>query len=106
MIVPILHRILVKPKDLAEANDTYKRMKEAGLVIAEHSDTKRESRAVEIGTVISIGETCFKDFGATDPIKVGDIVYFAKYSGKDVKDSDGTEYLLLNDEDVIALVKD
>jgi hypothetical protein len=48
-LVPILHRILVKPKQLAEANETYRKMSELGLVIPDVTDVKREQQAVEIG---------------------------------------------------------
>lgn len=103
MLTPILHRLLVKPRDLEEANEVYKRMKELGLHRAEHVDTKREEKAVTIGTVVAIGETCFRDYGATVVPQVGDEIYYAKYSGATVIDNE-QEYILLNDEDVIALV--
>lgn len=105
MIVPVLHRLLIKPSKVEEANETFKKMRELGLAIPESDTKKREQQAVEVGEVIAIGDTAFKDFGAEVVAKVGDKVYFAKYSGKQVKDVDGTEYLLCNDEDIVALIK-
>lgn len=103
MITPVLHRLIVKPCDLEEANEIYKKMKELGLARPEHTDTKREEKAVTIGTVIAMGDTCFRDFGATLIPKVGDEVYYAKYSGAPVRDGE-IEYIILNDDDIIGIV--
>jgi co-chaperonin GroES (HSP10) len=104
LLTPVLHRIIVKPRKVEEANETYKKMKALGLEIPDTNDRKREDKAVEIGTVVSIGDTAFLDFKANVIPKVGDSVYYAKYSGKTVKDSDDSEYLALNDEDIIAII--
>ena len=98
MIQPILHRILVKP-DPVET-------KSAGGIILTVNE-KREQAAAEKGVVISVGPTCFKDFGSdSDILKGGDRVYFAKYAGKIVKDVDGEEFVILNDEDIVAILKE
>lgn len=106
MIVPILHRILIKPHSLVEANETYKKMKELGLALPEHNDKRREEKAVELGVVVAIGDTAFDWSSAGTKPQVGDTVSFAKYAGQNIKDTDGTEYQLLNDEDVTAIIKD
>ena len=103
MIKILLHHILVKLDDATEADDMYKRAKAAGI----HLELdKREQAAVEYGTVVKIGPTAFKDLGR-DPtiLKEGDRISFARYSGKSLKDSDGTEYLLLNDQDVLVVIE-
>jgi co-chaperonin GroES (HSP10) len=47
----------------------------------------------------------FKDFGADNPLRIGDRVVFAKYGGKAIFDPDSKiKYVALNDEDVIAIV--
>ena len=103
MIKILLHHVLVKLDDAIEADDTYKRAKAAGIVL---ELDKREQAAVEYGTVVKIGPTAFKDLGR-DPtiLKEGDRISFARYSGKSIKDSDGTEYLLLNDQDVLVVIE-
>lgn len=101
MIQLLLHHVLVKPDDVTEADDIYRRAKAAGLQL---ELSKREQKAVEYGVVVSIGPTAFKDYGrGPDILKVGDRISFAKYAGKSIKDKD-TEYLILNDEDVLAVI--
>jgi len=98
MIEPILHRIVLKL-------DNVETKTEAGIIIPDMV-TEKERKAVEIGTVVSIGSTCYKDYGA-DPniVKVGDRVIIAKYSGKEVKDIDDTPYVICNDEDIICILR-
>jgi co-chaperonin GroES (HSP10) len=103
-IVPILHRILVKPDKLEDIDDTVARAKAAGLLI-ESNEYEREQAAIDTGTVIAMGATVFKDFGADNPLRIGDRVVFAKYGGKAIFDPDSKiKYVALNDEDVIAIV--
>jgi co-chaperonin GroES (HSP10) len=103
MIKILLHHILVKPDDATEADQDLKRAKAVGIIL---ELDKREQAAVEYGTVVKIGPTSFTDLGR-DPtiLKEGDRISFARYSGKSIKDSDGTEYLLLNDQDVLVVIE-
>ena len=99
----LLHHILVKLEDATEANETYRRAKALGI----HLELdKREQQAVEYGIVIQVGPTAFKDLGG-DPnlLSVGNRVTVTRYSGKTVADSDGTEYTLFNDSDILAIVE-
>lgn len=105
MIVPVLHRILVKPAKLEETDDSYKRAIAAGLALPDLSEKAREQAAISEGVVESVGATSFKDFGTTSPIKKGDYIVYAKYAGRPIEDRDTKEmYVLLNDEDVLALI--
>ena len=103
MIKILLHHILVKLDDATEADQDLKRAKAAGIIL---ELDKREQAAVEYGTVVKIGPTAFVDYGRDSTIlKEGDRISFARYSGKSLKDSDGTEYLLLNDADVLVVIE-
>ncbi len=105
MITPILHRILVKQNKLEETNKDYLKAKAIGLVIPDHEDKQRAQAGVDTGTVVAVGPTAFKDFGVDPPIKVGDEVAFARFSGKVVTDpEDGENYVLLNDEDICVII--
>mgnify|MGYP003337672238 FL=1 len=97
MITPLLHRIILKMDEVETKTAS-------GIVLA--INEKREQAAAEVGTVVSIGETCFKDYGG-DPnlLHIGDRVFVAKYAGKVVKDTDGIEYTAVNDDDIIGIIK-
>ena len=106
MIIPVLHRILIKPYKFEEIDDSYKKAESLGLIIPELEENKRRDASVDIGTVVSIGSTAFKDFGTVSPIEIGDKIVYAKFSGKIVKDlNDKIDYVLLNDEDIVAILK-
>lgn len=101
-IIPLGHRLLVKPEDLKEVDPLLAKAKELGIHI-ESDELKRDQAAVDKGTVVAIGDTAFKDFGETPWCSVGDLVAFTRYGGKTLKDpEDNVEYIILNDEDVIA----
>jgi len=105
MITPLLHRILVKQNKIEDTNKDYLRAAKAGIIIPEHEDKVRAQAGVDTGTIVSIGPTAYKDFGVTPPIKVGDVVAFARFSGKVVRDPEGdVEYVLLNDEDICVII--
>ena len=95
MLKPLGHRLLVEPENLEEKTGT-------GIIIKWDD---REKKAVQIGKILAIGETAWKEFGGDAWAEVGDRVYFARYSGAWLTDpEDNKEYLLLNDEDVVAKV--
>lgn len=108
MIIPVLHRIIVKP-DLIENKDPhFAAAKRMGLEVVK-AEKNREQAAVDTGVVVSVGPTAFQDFikekNVEIPVKVGDSVVYAKYSGKTVEDpEDGIEYVAVNDEDIVAVV--
>ncbi len=105
MIVPILHRILVKQNKLEDTNKDYQRAAKAGIIIPEHEDKARAQAGVDTGIIVAVGPTAYKDFGVDPPVKVGDEVAFARFSGKVVKDpKDGQDYILLNDEDICTII--
>jgi chaperonin GroES len=60
----------------------------------------------EFGKVVAIGKGKRLENGscATMEVKIGDTVVFGKYAGHEVK-MDGTEYLILREEDIYAIVK-
>ena len=99
----LLHQILVKPEDATEADETYRRANAMGSELALD---KREQKAVEYGNVVSVGATAFIDYGRSpDILKGGDRISFAKYAGKEVVDSNGEKFLLLNDQDVLVVIE-
>lgn len=100
MIVPVLHRLLVKP-------DPIETTTESGIVLAVNE--KREQAAAERGIVVLLGSTCFKDYGGDEStVQVGDHIFYARYAGKEVSEgnsNDSEKFVLLNDEDVVGVIK-
>lgn len=99
MITPLLHTILLKPDEVET--------KTASGIVIPDMVTEKERKAVEYGTVVTVGPRAFIDYGS-DPtiLKGGDRVSFARYSGKVIKDNDGTEFVLVNDIDILAKIED
>ena len=96
-IVPLMHRALVKPKQVETKTAS-------GIIITE-SLTRKEQAATDEGIILALGDTFGKDFGAEVLPKVGDKVLYAKYAGKFIKNGD-EDLVLLNDDDLIAIVRD
>ncbi len=90
---PLGDRIVVKPKDEDESTTT------SGLVIP---DTAKEKP--QLGEVLAVGPGEFQD-GDRIPldVKVGDLVFYSKYGGTEVK-VEGEEYLVLSSRDVLAIL--
>jgi co-chaperonin GroES (HSP10) len=99
------HRVIIKADPVEEVS-------KGGIVLS--VDTKREAAAAQKGTVYEIGSMAWKNelygFGKEgwEPwCKVEDRVYFARYSGKLIKDTENgveTIYFVINDEDVQCVI--
>ena len=107
MLEPCGHRLIVKPLLLEDVDTTWKAAKAAGLAIPDLRERRLEKAAIARGTVLAIGPTAWKDFQSGPWCQVGDIIMFAKYSGSFVKETpDSDEVVVLNDEDVILVIKE
>lgn len=93
-IRPLNDRILVKRLEGEEKT-------KGGIIIP---DSAKEKPAE--GEVVSVGHGKVNDKGERTPLelKAGDRVLFSKYGGTDVK-IDGEEYLIMREEDVLAVVE-
>jgi len=104
MIKVVLHRVAVKPLDIDEWNEDRKKAKELGFALPESQETARMKSSVDIGTVVEIGRTAFKEYTDEIPIKVGDLVGYVKNAGKLVKHPTTQEELyVMNDEDIVTI---
>ena len=92
-IKPLEDRIVVQT---AEAEQTTA----SGLVIPDTAKEKPQE-----GKVVAVGPGRVDDSGKRVPVDVaeGDVVIFSKYGGTEVK-YDGSDYLLLNARDILAVV--
>ena len=76
--------------------------KSAGGIVIPDSATEKPIR----GKVVAVGKGKILESGDVRPldVKVGDHVLFGKYSGTEVK-VDGGEYLVMREEDVMAVIE-
>ncbi len=91
---PLYDRIIVQR--LEEEEKT-----KGGIIIP---DTAKE-KPIE-GKVIAVGAGRIKKDGTKMPleIKKGDRVLFTKYGGNEIK-MDGEEYLMMKEEDILAIIE-
>lgn len=93
----VAFRVILKVKEVEEKS-------KGGIVLA--IDKKLERQAYTQGTVIDIGPDAWAAYKPSQPfagLKIGDVVFFAKYSGKWIADPEtDEEYLIVNDEDIVA----
>ncbi len=92
-IRPLHDRVLVKRVD--EETKTA-----AGIIIPDNHAEKPSQ-----GKVMSVGPGKRNDAGNYMPmsVKEGDLILFGKYAGSEVK-LDGTEYLIMREEDILGVV--
>jgi chaperonin GroES len=93
-IRPLHDRVVVRRKE--EERTT------AGGIVIPDSATEKPS----MGEILAAGNGKITDSGdirALD-VKVGDTVYFGKYSGTEIK-VDGEELLIMREDDIIAVVE-
>jgi co-chaperonin GroES (HSP10) len=106
MIEPVTHKIVIKPFLIEEEDEAYKAAKRMGLDLSLEKTKDREQAAVDRGTVVAIGPTAFKDFGADNPLTVGDEIVYARHAGKAVEDIYTKEkFVIILDDDVCAIFR-
>lgn len=95
-LVPVDLRILVKPDVEDEVT--------AGGIIKPASVRDKAKYAGTKATFIQAGENAFTEWGseARKP-QPGDRILYAQYSGAREIGSDGADYVIMNDKDVMAV---
>ncbi|MDP2913401.1 MAG: co-chaperone GroES [Candidatus Omnitrophota bacterium] len=93
-IQPLADRIMV---EVLEAKEVTK----GGIVLPDTAKEKPQE-----AEVVAVGKGKVSDEGKTisPEVKPGDKIMFGKYSGTEVT-LDGKEYLILKEEDILAIVK-
>lgn len=110
------HRFMVSVDKLEEVDNVYKKATASGIIIADTEESRRREAGLDRGTIVAIGEDCWKAFhlsanttldGFKPWAKVGDFVAYAKYSGKMIEDQETQKkYVICNDEDLVAVLKE
>ena len=93
-IRPLHDRILVKREEEQET-------KKGGIIIPDSAKEKPQE-----GKVVAVGNGRVNEDGKKVPldVKARDRILFGKYAGSEVK-LDDEEYLILKEEDVLAIVE-
>ena len=72
-----------------------------GIILPDNAKEKPQE-----GKVIAVGKGRTLPTGKVVPphVKAGDTILFAKYSGSEIR-MDDKEYLIMNEEDILAILK-
>lgn len=90
-VLPLGKRVVVKPQEIEETTS-------GGLIIP---PTAQDGQKPELGEVVKLG-TGESDFEFS--VKLGDKVFFKKYSPDEIE-VEGQTYYILSEEDVLAILK-
>ena len=93
---PLYDKIVVKVEETKEQKTA------AGIIIP---DTAQEKP--QVGEVIAVGQGRLLQNGEIKPlqVKVGDYVVFNKYAGTEVELEGGEKYLILSEDEVLAILE-
>ena len=101
-ITPLDLKVLVRP-------DAAEKVTKGGIIVPD-STSDRQKFAVVKATTIAVGANAFNEWlNGKEPDEVpvpeaGSRILMAQYAGARVKGQDGEDYVLMNDEDCIALL--
>jgi co-chaperonin GroES (HSP10) len=109
------HRVLLKLERLEDVDPVYRKAAAAGIEFAKTEESKTREVNHDKARVVAVGGDAFKQFyincnGSLDGFepwcKVGDLVAYAKYSGKIIEDPETHQmFVVINDEDVVAVLE-
>lgn len=96
-IEPLEYRVVVLPDPIEE--------KVGNGIIVKAEQTKANDRRMQTkGTVMAVSKCSFEQWKGTPP-KVDDRVLFAMYAGQFYTE-DEVEYKIMNDDDIIGILKE
>jgi chaperonin GroES len=91
---PLADRIVVKPMEAEEVTS-------GGIVLPDTAKEKPQK-----GEVVAVGPGKMLDNGKVVEmeVKVGDVIFYSKYGGTEIK-INGEEYVILRQDDVLAVIE-
>ena len=96
-ITPTGGHLLVLPDKVEEIT--------AGGIYIPKTAQEKEQQAATVGVLISVGASAWKDLDNGEPwAKVGDRISYSRYAGVSMTGSDDAQYVLINDNDVLAVL--
>lgn len=93
------NKVIILP-DKGKLNEHGEEVSEAGIVTRTANQVTDYRDQTTTGVVVGFGPAAWLDdaLGGKPWVEIGDHVVYAKYSGKEFKDEDGTEYVCVNDD--------
>lgn len=96
-LAPVDLRILVKPEEPVT---------KIGSIHVPDSVSEKQKYAGTTATFVAAGSNAFTEWGsAARKPEPGDKVLFAQYSGARHKGADGSDYVVMNDKDLLAVIE-
>jgi co-chaperonin GroES (HSP10) len=104
---PVGHYILVRPLKIEDTDAAYAAASRIKGFEFAGQEKRKEQIAISQGTVLALGHMAYKEMVDPTPwCGKGDVVAYVRHGGMYIKDPDTQEdLLLLNDSDVVALLK-
>lgn len=93
-IIPTGGHLLVLPEKVEEMT--------AGGIILPQDTQEKEQQAATRGTLIAVGKSAWADIDDHAWASVGDKISYSRYAGVSMAGEDGEDYVLINDNDVLA----
>lgn len=92
---PLSDRVIVKPLSAEEVT-------QGGIVLPDTAKEKPQE-----GKIVAVGKGKVLDNGTVQAVevKVNDCVLYGKYSGTEIKNKDGDEFLIMREDEILAIVK-
>ena len=95
-ILPTGGHILVLPQKVEETTAS-------GIILRTASANDKEQQAATVGTLVAVGASAWADLDSGEPwAAVGNKISYSRYAGVSMIGQDGEEYILINDNDVLA----
>lgn len=103
---PIGWRVLIRPFKPKDTTD-------GGIAIGNEA-LESEQLLTYVGQIVAMGDQCYKavtrsgiDLSSIEPKpKVGDWVMYGTYGGQSIHMKNGDKYLIMNDDGIMAVIKD
>lgn len=101
-IKPVEYNVVIAPAKAPE------KIGKQGLIIAPDGFKENQGLAMQVGRIVRMSPLAFSYDNwpqEADKPKLGDIVWFARYAGKDFEGMDGETYRILKDKDIGAVIE-
>ncbi len=94
-IRPLADRVVIKQLEAEQKT-------KGGILLPEAAKEKPQE-----GKVVAVGKGKILENGTVQAleVKVGDRILYGKYSGTEITAKDGEQYLIMREDDILAIVK-